>query len=146
MNRKTWLRSTQELNWQAACAVVLGAVVFGACDVVTTPPEKLKPAAVNDRASFNELSSRELGVLANDIDPDNPPPAPEEFYKENPNDPSTFYTSTDQMDLKVVSPLDILNSNGTFVDNPGLSSGDSFEYTIEDTNNGKEATATVTIE
>lgn len=146
MNRQTWLRSTQKLSWHVACVVVIGAVVLGACDFVDTPPEDLKPAAVNDEASLNELSSRELGVLANDIDPDNPPPAPEEFYKENPNDPSTFYTDTDQMDLEVVGPPDILNSNGTFVDNPGLSSGDSFEYTIEDTNNGKEAVATVTIE
>jgi len=123
-----------------AVVLTMGSVLVG-CDSAGPSPSELQPVAVDD--DFASQSVEAPGILANDVDPDNPA---------DPNDRSAEYTeaSNVELDAEKVSGSETggsvtVNKDGSFeVEGVSGSGTVEFEYRAVDPN-GKDDTALVTV-
>jgi hypothetical protein len=118
-------------------AVLTVGIVLVGCDSAGPSPAELQPVAVDDNFGSQRIPAP--GVLANDVDPDNPA---------DPDDESAEYKDPSNVELtasleSVESGAEVtVRENGSFeVDGSGTV---EFEYRAEDPN-GKGDTATVTV-
>lgn len=126
-----------------AVILAVGIVLVG-CDSAGPSPSELQPVAVDD--NFESQSVEAPGVLANDVDPDNPA---------DPDNESAEYE--DPSNVELIASFEEMGSGSDMVQSVTVEEDGSFElvgvdgsgtvqfkYKAEDPN-GKEDTATVTV-